>query len=393
MGYRFTAAQRRARLGQRHLLAPGRAAPDPAAAARALVAVHSTDPASAFLGLARRTTGGTVGGVEAALYEDRSLIRLLGMRRTVFIAARELAPVIQAACSADVALRERRKLLGWLAEAEVAPDPAAWLAGAETAALAALAACGEATPADLAAADPRLAARIVLGRGTPNEAPISVASRVLFLLAAQGQAVRGRPRGGWTSTQYRWASLEAWAPGLATWAGPDAAVELARRWLAAYGPATVDDLRWWTGWTATRARAALTALAPAEVDLDGVPGIALPDDLEPGPPAEPWAALLPALDSTAMGWQQRDWSLGEHAARLFDRTGNAGPTAWWDGRVIGTWARARDGEIVWRLLEDAGAEAAAALDAAAARVAALAGDARLAPRARGRTWLEEELAR
>jgi hypothetical protein len=394
MGYRFTARQRRARLGQRHLLAPGRAAPDPAAAARALVAVHSTDPASAFLGLARRTTGGTVGGVEAALYEDRSLIRLLGMRRTVFIAARELAPVIQAACSADVALRERRKLLGWLAEAEVAPDPAAWLAGAETAALAALAACGEATPADLAAADPRLAARIVLGRGTPNEAPISVASRVLFLLAAQGQVVRGRPLGSWTSHQYRWSPLTGWCPqGLPEWAVEAAEEELARRWLRAFGPATAEDLRWWTGWTKTQVRRVLTRLEPVEVDLDGAPGLVLADDLEPPPaPAQPWAALLPGLDSTPMGWQQRDWFLGQHGPRLFDGYGNVGPTLWWDGRIVGGWAQDRDGEIVCRFLEDAGADAVAAADAAARRLAGLLGGVRLAVRTRGPTWLESELA-
>jgi hypothetical protein len=58
---------------------------------------------------------------------------------------------------------------------------------------------------------------------------------------------------------------------------------------------------------------------------------------------------------------------------------------------VGGWAQAPDGEIVCRFLEDAGSEAAAAADRAAARLTALIGDARLTARARGRTWLEKEL--
>ena len=127
------------------------------------------------------------------------------------------------------------------------------------------------------------------------------------------------------------------------------------------------------------------------MDLDGLPGIALADDLEPVREAEPWAALLPGLDSTPMGWQQRAWFLGGHEPRLFDRTGNIGPSLWWDGRIVGGWAQAGDGEIVCRFLEDAGSEAAAAADAAAQRLSAVLGGVRLTARTRGKTWLEQEL--
>jgi hypothetical protein len=392
---RISAAQRRARLGWRHRLAGGALAAGPEQVARSLVAVHSTDPSSVYLAmLARMTPAAGLSSVDRALYEDRTLIRLLGMRRTVFVAPLDNAALIQAACSRTVADRERRKVLGWLAQAGLAQDPDEWLAGAEEAALAALTARGEATAAELAAADARLATELVLAAGTRYQGRQTVASRVLLLLAAQGRAVRGRPRGSWTSHQYRWAPLTAWCPdGLADWDTAAAAAELARRWLAAYGPATADDLQWWTGWGKTQVRRVLAELAPAEVDLDGVPGIALAGDLEPAPEAAPWVALLPGLDSTPMGWREREWFLGEHGARLFDRNGNAGPTLWWDGRVVGGWAQASDGEIVCRFLEDAGAGAVAAAEAAAQRLSALLGDVRLSARTRGMTWLEEELRR
>jgi winged helix DNA-binding protein len=394
---RIGARDRRARLALRHRLAPGSqpaAHPNgPAEVAASLVAVHGTDPSSAYLGILARLAGGDLADVERALYQDRTLIRLLGMRRTVFLATLENAPLIQAACSRAVAARERRKVLGYLAESAVPGDVDAWLAEVEQAALAALAARGEATAAELADDDPRLRTQIVLARGKAYEGRQNVASRVLFLLAAQGQVVRGRPRGSWTSHQYRWSPMELWCPGgLDSWPTEAAEVELARRWLQAYGPATPDDLRWWAGWGKTQLSRVLTELKPAEVDLDGVPGIALADDLAPAPEVEPWAALLPGLDSTPMGWQQRDWFLGEHGPRLFDQTGNIGPTIWWDGRIVGGWAQDRGGEIVCRFLEDAGSEAGAAAEAAAERLAGLLGGVRLAARTRGRTWLEQELA-
>ena len=350
---RISAAQRRARLGLRHRLAAGLPSAAPDEAARSLVAVHGTDPSSVYLALlARMGPAAGIPAVERALYADRTLIRLLGMRRTVFVTSLDNAAVIQAACSRAVAARERRKVLGWLAQAGVAADPDDWLAGAEQAALDALTARGEVTAAELAGADPRLATELVLSAGRSYEGRQTVASRVLFLLAAQGRAVRGRPRGSWTSHQYRWAPLTAWCPdGLAAWETPDAEAELARLWLAAYGPATVDDLRWWTGWSQAQVRRALTALAPAEVDLDGVPGIALAGDTGPVPDPPPWIALLPGLDSTPMGWKEREWFLGEHGPRLFDRSGNVGPTLWWDGRIVGGWRRlatARSSAASWR---------------------------------------------
>jgi hypothetical protein len=387
-------AERRARLGRRHRLAADAKASDPLEVARDLVALHATDPSSVYLGTWARMNGGDVAAVEGALYERRVLIRLLGMRRTVFVTSLETAPVILAACSRAVAARERRRLVTLLAESGVADDPEPWLKDVEDAALRALTARGEATAAELAGDDPRLQAQIVLSRGKAYEGRAGVASRVLFLLAADGRAVRGRPLGSWPSSQYRWAPLETWCPGgLPEWPADEAEVELARRWLAAFGPATADDLRWWAGWSAGQVKRALARLDPAEVDLDGAAGLVLPDDLDPVPPPEPWAALLPPLDTTPMGWSQRDWFLGPHGSRLFDRTGNVGPTVWWDGRVIGGWASRPGGEIAVRFLEDAGADAVAAVEAAAEQLAARLGPARVTARGRVPSPVEQELTR
>src|SRR5262249_1323540 len=149
-------------------------------------------------------------------------------------------------------------------------------------------------------------------------------SRLLLVLAAEGRAIRARPRGGWASTQFRWTALSSWLGASLEDVEPVAAERaLARAWLRAYGPAHEDDLRWWAGWTKTQTRRALAGADVIECVLDDdAPGVVLADDLDPVAPAAPWIAFLPALDATPMGWKHRAFYLGAHAERVFDVNGN-----------------------------------------------------------------------
>lgn len=387
-------AERRARLGRLHHLAPGAAATDVASLTSGLVALHATDAAAVYLAARARCDGLVPSDVERALYDDRTLVRLLGMRRTMFVVPADVVPVVHAACTRSIATRERRRLVGQIEGAGIAADGDAWLAAVEDATVAALAARGEATARELSADVAELRIQIPTAVGKAYEGKLGMSTAVLAALAAAGRVVRGRPLGTWVSSQYRWAPVDAWlAPlhrGVDDLDTAAAQVELARRWLAAFGPATVADLRWWTGWTARDARRALDTIGVVEVGLDGATGVALAEDLEPEPDREPWVALLPALDPTLMGWKERDWYLGGHAPALFDRSGNPGPTIWVDGRVVGGWAQRKDGEVVTRLLEDVGAETGRAVDAEAARLEAWLGDIRVTPKFR--TPLERELS-
>ena len=49
-----------------------------------------------------------------------------------------------------------------------------------------------------------------------------------------------------------------------------------------------------------------------------------------------------------MGWYDRDWYLGGHRSQVFDTNGNAGPTIWWNGRVVGGWTQDGDGRVELR---------------------------------------------
>src|SRR5215470_4695357 len=118
-------AERRARLAARHHLAPRAASlPDPVVSTVAdIIGLHGTDPASVYLSAWARTGAGHA-DIEHALYAERTLIRMLGMRRTVFVVPTDLVPVIQAACTDQIAERMRRDLVQVVGEAGLAQDAA-----------------------------------------------------------------------------------------------------------------------------------------------------------------------------------------------------------------------------------------------------------------------------
>ncbi|MFF3466197.1 winged helix DNA-binding domain-containing protein [Streptomyces sp. NPDC002619] len=384
------AAERRARLAVRHRLAGTARAAAPEEVAAALVALHGSDPATVHLAVGARLAEPVkaVPETERALYEDRTLVRMHGMRHTVFVFPAALTAVVHASTGLTVAARERAALFKAMAKAG-APD-AAWLAEVETSTLAALARRGQATATELAADEPRLREQFVYAAGKSYEGIHTVSTRLLKVLGVEGKVVRGRPLGSWTSSQFRWAV----APEHPELDEAEAQAELLRHWLRACGPATEADLKWWTGWRVTEVRRALTAIGAEPVSLDeGTTGYVTREDTEPvAAPGEPWAAFLPALDPTAMAWQHRDWYLApELRPQLFDRSGNVGPTVWWNGRVVGGWAQRADGELAWRVLDPGvGRAAETAIAEAAERVRGVVAEARVTPRFR--TPLEKELS-
>ena len=367
---RFGNDERRARVGVRHRLAHGTQASSLVEAAASVGVLHATDPASVFLQARARMSESSPASIEREVYEELSVFRILAMRRTLFLSPLADVAIINAAASRGIAETERKRTLKMLTDAGIGPNAAEHLAQLEADGLAAIRERGEMTTAELRRTDARFGEKITLSRGKSYEGTISVATKVVFHLALDGRIGRGRPLGTWIGGQFRWSPIERWFPdGIPDLASDDARAELVRRWLRAFGPATRDDVKWWTGWTVGATRQALAAIGAVEADLEGnETGYVLPDDQEPTEPPEHWVALLPALDATTMGWTGRDWYLGPHRPALFDTSGNGGPTIWVDGRIVGGWAQRRNGEIVPWLLEDVGVETRRLIDAEAARL-------------------------
>jgi hypothetical protein len=254
----------------------------------------------------------------------------------------------------------------------IATDGAAWVEEATGAVLAVLEEDGPATTAELRARLPQLESRLTYAQGKAYGGNFPIASRVLTALAASGAVVRGENDGGWKLSRPRWTLAAHWLGEQPRPLGEAAGYAfLVRAWLRGFGPGTEADLVWWLGATKAAARRALIDVDAVPVSLDdGSTGWVLPDDLGPVPEPDPWAALLPALDPTTMGWKERSFHLGPHADKVFDRNGNGGPTAWWNGRVVGVWCQRGDGTVDVLLLDEVPRAARRGLDDKAAELTA-----------------------
>ncbi|TDD13954.1 winged helix DNA-binding domain-containing protein [Nonomuraea diastatica] len=371
-----TDEERRARLGVRHALAPTAKAASPEEAARAVVCLHSTDPPSVHLSCWARVDALDIDDVERALYDTRSLIRQQSMRETLFVFPRDLVPAVWGSASARVAAAHRKRLVRdlqrWGPAAE--GQEAAWLATAEEAVLACLADGVPRSSKRVREEVPEVAGVMEQASDKSWGGRIAIAPRVLTQLSLDGAVARAANAGAWYTSRPTWTTTQAWwedevPEALAARQGY---AELVSRWLWSYGPGTVDDLAWWLGATKSAVRTALDDIGAQRVSLDdGSVGWLREDDLAPVVAAEPWVALLPLLDPAVMGWKARAFYLGAHAPQLFDSAGNAGTTAWVDGRVVGAWVQDPGGVVELRLLDDdVSPQAREALAAEARRLSA-----------------------
>lgn len=371
----FTADERRRRLVNRQFLSLPDTVPD---ATAALVGLHATDPATPFLSLWARCPGFAAADLEDALYQNRSVVRHLAMRRTLWVVTADDLPVVQSAASDRVAANEHRRLVADLHKAGVTKDGEKWLATACSAVLDHLAQHGPRSSTELRSVLPEISGSYDPAPGKPWGGLVPVAPRVLTVLSARGEIVRGPNNGGWTTSRPRWVPTADW---LDCGAAPtESSAVLLRRWLRTFGPATAVDIKWWFGSTLTATRNVLGDIGAVEVELDTGPGYALGDDVDTEPEATPTAALLPGLDVTTMGWFDRDWYVGEHRNQVFDRNGNAGPTAWWNGRVVGGWYQDDAARVHVQFLEDPGRDGRRALTRRAAELTSWLDGVRIKPR-------------
>ncbi len=367
---RFTDEDRRRRLARRHGVHPAFRHPDPVSATRAMTVLHATEPPSVYLALQARVDGLDIAAVSDLLQEQRAVVKQLAMRRTLFGFTRDLLPAALGSASARVAAAELRRLAGDVERSGVAAAGTAWVEAAAAAVLDHLGTDGALDAASLRAQLPVLDTRITYGGGRwAQEAP--VAPRVLTLLGARGHLFRGRNGGHWRISRPVWTPARSWlGEDPVPLAAAEGYAELVRRWLWTFGPGTERDLTWWLGATVSSVRRALADVGAIAVALDsGDTGWVLPGDEEPEPAVDPWAALLPVLDPTTMGWKQRGFYLDPaDAPFLFDSVGNGGSTAWWNGRVVGCWVQGADARVRVVLRSDPGPGGRAALDEEAERL-------------------------
>jgi uncharacterized protein YcaQ len=341
---------------------------------RNIVALHSTAPLSPYLSLWSRMGGPFAQELDRELYETRRLVRLTCMRSTLFVVpSAEMALFFQATQRQQ--RRSVKQMHDLLVQAGVCEE------GQEEATLQHLRAQiatvvaerGPSTVAELTERIPDLTAKLVYAPDKPYGGTFSLGSQLVPWLCALGLLVRAKPRGTWRSNLYAYAPLADWLPkvDLASVTPEEAQLHVLRRYLAAFGPATLEDMVWWSGLTKTQTRKALAFLGEELVEVaieglgDGYLMLAAETDqlAQTAPATEPSVSLLPTLDPYIMGYKDRQRFLDEERhGQVFDRAGNAFNTVWVDGRVAGVWQETDS--CIEVLLWDGGPEDTVAAEAA-----------------------------
>jgi hypothetical protein len=289
-----------------------------------MVALQAQDLAAATLGIGVRADGLRVTDVDRARNVERSIVRTWCLRGTLHLVAANdvhwLLELVRPGLAATN--RTRRRELG-LSDDDTVRGVAR---------LRRFLANGPRTRAEIAA---DLAAHGVAARG---QATI----HVIWRAAIDGQVCCGPDQAG--DGESTFVLLEDWAP--VGFAPSDPVDALARRYRAAYGPATVEDFAAWSGLGRGLIGRAWTDAArdddasPPRVVGQSVPGRA--SGGEPASPVDRRVRLLPAFDAVWLAYRDHAALLApEFQKRVFPGGGVLRPIVFKDGHAVGTWTRRR----------------------------------------------------
>jgi hypothetical protein len=303
-----------------------RAPAGPVQAVRELCGVHAQLPSSSALTLRPRTSGLHADEVERARVQQRALVRTWCMRGTFhLVAADDLAWLLPLLAPTLIAGGRRR-------HAELGLDEDTF-AKALRIIREALAAHGQLTRAELAE---RLAAHGV----DPSGQRIA---HLVHRAGLEGVICHGPDRGN----EPTFVLLDDWVGRLRPLDRQAALGELARRYLAAYGPAEPRDLAAWSGLAVREARAAwrLVAAELSEARVAGEPAWLLASRaswLREPAPAAPLVHLLPGFDVYLLGYRDRALAVpAERQRMVWTGGGFIKPALTVNGSVVAVWATER----------------------------------------------------
>src|SRR5262249_15631017 len=162
-----------------------------------LVGLHASDPATPYLSLWARCPRFGTADLDTELYQKRSAVKHLAMRRTLWLVNGADLAMVQTAASDRVAGSESRRLAADVREAGVADDGDGWLDLACAAVRRPRGDAGPASSSELRAALPELAGTYDPAPGKRWGGEVPIAPRVLTVLSARGHIVRGPNDGAW----------------------------------------------------------------------------------------------------------------------------------------------------------------------------------------------------
>jgi hypothetical protein len=318
------------------------------AVASRLCGLHAQLTSSAELTVWARVEDLDRRAVQRALWEDRTLVKTWAMRGTLHLLPSAELPLWHAALSTN---RRYLKPALWRRNFGITIEQLDQLTEAVAAALDGRVLTRE----ELAQEVGRITKSTAFGVNIAQSSwgtllrPAAFTGRLCFG-PSLGQRVRFTRPDTWLATAQPPVNLPV---------DPQAATAaITRRFLAAYGPATVHDLaRWWTGGGVSTARQWITSLGDevAPVELDGSQAWMLADDvrkLRKLPPIRS-VRLLPSFDQYVVGASYHAEHLlpGDLRSRVYRPQGWISPVLLVNGRMLGTWRHVIKGSRVEVVIE------------------------------------------
>jgi len=286
--------------------------------------LHATGATVPYLSLFSRTRNFTAELLDEELYVKRSLGKIRYVRKTVYILPKDMIPAAFAATRSMIVLASEKysKYLG------VTED------GFEVASKEILS--------------------VLKGRGmTTKEIKKALGTRlnispIVNLMCDKGLLIRGNPDKGWRSNIHTYYLSKEYFPDMDLNAyDEEEARRLVVQWyLATFGPATENDVIWWTDFPRGQTKQFIEEMKErvAIANISGLKGdyFMLSSQktslASTSLPKNPVVTLLPTLDPYLMGYKDRERYLDpKHYDFIFDRSGNATSTILLDGRVVGIW--------------------------------------------------------
>ncbi len=286
--------------------------------------LHSTELTTSYLSLFERTNNFKKSDLEKELYINKTLGRIRGMRRTLFIQTIDLIPIVHAA-TFKLSEKNFEKYMEFhkitLSEyQEIFKQIMDILQGRELSAL-----------------------EIRKELNSNSNIPA-----IIQLMCNNGLLIRGKPIKNWKDRRNKYAKFKDYFPAIdLTIENEKQAIKvLVEKYLRVYGPASENDLSWWTGLTKTEIRKAISTIESDinRVKISSIQGTFLlfNSDIESllNHPSidKPSFSLLPRLDPYPMGYKERERYIdSKNYNNIFDRSGNATSTIFLDGFAIGVW--------------------------------------------------------
>jgi hypothetical protein len=289
-----------------------------------LCGLHSTNLTTSYLSLFVRMINFKKEDLETELYINKTLGRIRGMRRTLFIQTKNLIPIVHAATFklSEKTFQKYMEYHGITSKdyQEVSKSIIKILKGRE-----------------LSASEIR--------KDLNSELNIPA---IIQLMCNYGLLIRGRPIKDWKDRRNKYVLFKEQFPNidLAKLNEKDAIKQLIKRYINSYGPVMESDISWWTGLTKTEIRGALNNIDEQlnKIKISNLKGVFITSKSninqlkDTNNSKEKILNFLPELDPYLMGYKKRERYLDpNHYNRIFDRSGNATASILINGKINGVW--------------------------------------------------------